>query len=183
MKTFLSALATALCIATAAPAADLKAPAGAVILTVGGKIANANRPPFDAHVDGIFKFHDRKFDKAAAFDIAMLEALGTKTATIAYAKWPKTLTFSGPLLSDVLKAAGFEGADITTLALDGFGTKIDKAALAAHEWILATRVDGKPLAIGQRGPLWLVFDPPGDRPATEEEEGMWPWALFYMEAE
>ncbi len=34
--------------------------------------------------------------------------------------------------------------------------------------------------IGGRGPLWLVFDPPGSRPATDEEESMWPWSLFFI---
>jgi hypothetical protein len=31
--------------------------------------------------------------------------------------------------------------------------------------------------------LWLVFDPPGDRPATTEEEGKWPWAIFLIEVQ
>ena len=75
------------------------------------------------------------------------------------------------------------GKQITTLALDGFGTKIAKADLDAEDWILATNGNGRPFGIGQRGPLWLVFDPPGDRPATQEEEGKWPWAIFFIHAE
>ena len=34
----------------------------------------------------------------------------------------------------------------------------------AHDWVLATRTDGRALGIGERGPLWLVFDPLGERP-------------------
>lgn len=183
MKPILAALALLLLAAAPARAADLKAPTGTVILTVGGNVAHANRPGFDPARDGFLKYHERKFARAAAFDIAMLESLGTQTATIAYAKWPAPVTFSGPRLADVLKAAGWNGPAITTLALDGFGTKIDRATLDAHDWILATRTNGMPLGIGQRGPLWLVFAPPGGRPATDAEEGMWPWALFYIEAE
>ncbi len=178
-----AALSTVSAMSPAARADGLPAATGTVILTIGGNIANANRPPFDPARDGFLKHHERRFDRAAAFDLPMLEALGTRSATIAYAKWPAPVTFSGPLLADVLKAAGWNGTQITTLALDGFGTKIARPALDSRDWILATRADGKPLGIGARGPLWLVFDPPGDRPATDEEEAMWPWALFYIEAE
>ena len=50
---------------TAASADGLKPATGAIILTIGGNIANANRPPFDPGSDGFLKYHDRKFDKAA----------------------------------------------------------------------------------------------------------------------
>ena len=167
MKPIFAVLALILLAAAPARSADLKAPTGTVILTVGGAVANTNRPPFDPARDGFLKYHDRKFARAAAFDLAMLEALGTQSASISYGKWPAPLTFSGPRLADVLRAAGWSGTQITTLALDGYGTKIGRAALVAHDWILATRTGGTPLGIGARGPLWLVFAPPGGRPATE----------------
>jgi hypothetical protein len=62
-------------------------------------------------------------------------------------------------------------------------TAISKPQIDAHNWILATRGNGKPFGIGQWGPLWQVFDPPGDRPATTEEEGKWPWAIFLIEVQ
>ena len=187
MKKFLAALALLAVAAAAtpsdAPAAGLKAAEGGVILTVGGSVANANRPPFDAARDGFLKHHDRKFEKAAEFDLSMLEGLGMHTATVSHRNLPGEIAFSGPRLADVLKAAGWDGTLITTLALDGYGTKIDRATLGKYDWILATRANGRPLGLGAKGPLWLVFDPPGDRVATDEEEGMWPWALFYIQAD
>ena len=53
----------------------------------------------------------------------------------------------------------------------------------AHDWVLATRTDGRALGIGERGPLWLVFDPLGERPATKDESSMWPWAVFLIQCE
>ena len=53
----------------------------------------------------------------------------------------------------------------------------------AHDWVLATRTDGRALGIGERGPLWLVFDPLGERPATKDESSMWPWAVFLIQGE
>lgn len=152
--------------------------AGPAVLTIAGDVANANRPAFDAGRDTFLDYHERAFDGAFAFDLAALEALGMRDAVIDIGAGPAV--FSGPRLVDALDAAGCAGP-LATLALDGFGTEIPRADVESRGWILATRVDGRPLDIGGRGPLWLVFDPPGDRPATEEEQGMWPWALFFIE--
>ena len=88
---------------------------------------------------------------------------------------------SGPRLADVSETAGCLGGTLATLALDGFSTEIAREALGAHDWVVATRAEGQPLGLGERGPLLLVFDPPGERPATEEEADQWPWALFFIE--
>ena len=72
---------------------------------------------------------------------------------------------------------------VTTLSLDGYSTRIAAAEVEAREWVVATRTDGRALGIGERGPLWLVFDPPGERPVTEDESAMWPWAMFLIQCE
>lgn len=158
-------------------AADVEGPAGPVVLTAVGDIEKTNRPPFDAGRDTFLEYHERAFDKAFAFDRAMLEAFGAHEAEIDLGNGPRV--FSGPRLSDVLDAIGCRGP-LTTLALDGFGSDISAADRDSRDWILATAMDGRPFGLGDRGPLWLVFDPPGARPATMEEQGMWPWALFFI---
>ena len=168
----------------AAPfASDSKAPAGPVVLTVAGNISKTNRPAYRDKLDVFFKYHKRAFDKAFAFDRAMLESLGVTEIRIEHKGWGGPMTISGPRLADVLKTAGCRGGPLATLALDGFHTRISKAEVGAHDWVLATRADGQPLGIGDRGPLWLAFDPPGDRPATDEEADSWPWALFFIQCE
>ena len=86
---------------------------------------------------------------------------------------------SDPRPVDALDAAGRAGP-LSTLAPGGFGIGIPRAEVESRDGILAARVDGRPLGIGSRGPLWSVLDPPGDRPAIGEEQGMRPWALFFM---
>jgi hypothetical protein len=176
-------LAAILALLIAYPAAaELDAPAGAVVLTVTGKIKQVNRDAFDPVRDGFISFHEREFAKAAEFDRAMLEEIGMEEAEIDFDGWEGPIRFQGPRLIDVLKEVGWrKGSRITTLALDGFGTKISNYDIRAHDWILATRGNGKPFGIGQRGPLWLVYDPPGDRKADKKEEGQWPWAIFLIE--
>ena len=178
LLTFLLVLLTAF-----PAAADLDPPKDAVVPTITGNIAYTNRDAFRKSRDSFIAYHERKFDWAAAFGRAVMEDLGLHRARITYADWPGPVTFEGPRLADVLKAVGWSGTKITTLALDGFGTAIEKKDLDAHNWILATRGNGTAFGIGQRGPLWRVFDPPGDRPATAEKEGKWPWAIFLIQAE
>ena len=187
MKT-ISALAAAvltwgLAMPPTAIGSDLGAPVGPVVLTVAGNIANSNRPPYRDRLDVFFRYHERTFDTAFAFDRAMLEGLGVTEIRIEHKGWGGAMTVSGPRLADVLRTAGWRGGPLATLALDGFETRMSRADVDAHDWVLATRAEGRPLGIGERGPLWLVYDPPGDRPATDEEADTWPWALFLIRCE
>ena len=164
----------------ASPAADIWKPSGTVTLTVAGNIGNSNRPAYDDWRDALLKYHEYEFDKAFEFDRAMLESLGMSEVRIERGGWPGAVTFSGPRLADVLKTVGWRGGELVALSLDGYSQKISRAEVEARDWVLATRADGPPLGIGGRGPVWLLFDPPGDRPASEEEEAAWPWALFFI---
>ena len=162
-------------------AAELGQPAGQVVLTVAGDVGATNRGPYDDFEDGFFKHHERKFDKAAAFDLAMLEGLGMHAVDVTYDKWPKAAHFEGPWLKDVLAAAGASGKDISVLALDGFASEISAADVAAYDWIVAVKRDGRYLGIGQRGPLWLVYARRDGKAIGAEDEQRWPWAAFLIE--
>ena len=177
---FLRAALLAMASMASVSAGDAQVPEGPVVLTIAGNVAEANRPAYDERRDVFFAYHERSFDDAFSFDLAMLEGLGVKEVHIEYENWPGPMTLSGPLLADVLAAAGCAPGPLSTLSLDAYATEIPEAALAAHEWILATTANGRPLAIGGRGPLWLIYDPPGERPALEEESETWPWAVFFI---
>ncbi|NJO38706.1 MAG: hypothetical protein HC871_15245 [Rhizobiales bacterium] len=162
-------------------AAELSPATGQIVLTVAGKIENTNRAAFDAFLDPFINYHERKFDKAAEFDLAMLEGLGMHEIDVAYEAWPGPIRLAGPLLSDVLGAIGAQPEGLTALALDGFAVELTKEQLEQETWIVAIKLDGEYMGIGQRGPAWLVFDPGDDNSVTAEEEGSWPWAAFYFE--
>ncbi len=164
-------------------AADLSPASGQVILTVVGKIEHTNRPPFDKFADPFINYHERTFDKAAEFDLAMLEALGMHEVEVSYEDWPRTLRFAGPRLKDVLDTVGAEPKVLTVLALDGFASELSEEILASEDWIVAIKLDGDYMDIGQRGPVWVVFDPGEDKSITAEEEGTWPWAAFFMQVD
>ena len=177
---FLRAALLAIASMASVSAGDAQAPVGPVVLTVAGKVANTNRPAYDERRDVFFAYHERGFDDAFSFDLATLDSLGQKEVHIEYENWPEPMSPSGPLLEDVLETAGCAPGPLSTLALDGYATTITGEKRRAHEWIVATRANGRRLAIGGRGPLWLVYDPPGDRPALTEESENWPWAVFFI---
>ncbi len=159
-----------------------EAPKGMVILTIAGAIGEANRGPVDAFEDGFFKYQERKFDKAFAFDREMLEALPQREITAKATNWTKPYTLKGPLVADVLKLAGAERKGATFYALDGYGVALTAEELAAHEWVLALSADGKALGVGGLGPSWVAYDVPGE-PKLSDGEAKWPWAVFYVEVQ
>ena len=164
-------------------AADLPPATGPVILTVSGNIEQTNRPPFDEFEDAFLNFHEKSFDSVAEFDLAMLETLGMHQYEVNYEEWPETILFEGPRLSDLLELVGADPTKVTVVALDGFASELSKEDLVSHDWIAAIKRDGEYLNLGQRGPVWVVYDPGPDKEITSEEEGTWPWAAFYIEVE
>jgi len=164
-----------------ASAGELPAPTGPVVLTVAGKIGKTNRPAFDDFEDGFFKYHEKQFDSAAAFDLAMLEGLGMQAITLEAPVFPRAFRIEGPRLADLLAAVDARGESIMAVALDGYGIEIGRAELEAQNWIVGLKRDGAYLGLGQRGPTWIVYTRKDGKPATEEDELRWPWAAFYIE--
>jgi len=180
----IAALGIALLLGLAAPtarAAELETPEGAVVVTVAGTIQNTNRGPFDPQTDLFLKYHGRSFTQAAAFDRAMLEALGLYEVEVSIPGWPAPVRVEGPRLKDLVTAVGGAGSRITLLALDGYASEISWAELEALDWIVGINQDGHDLGLGQRGPLWVVYTYADGRPLTAEDELRWPWAAFYIE--
>lgn len=182
-QAFASALAAAWMMAiTCQVAADELSPAeGPVVLTIAGNIDNTNRPSFDEFKDPFINYHERPFEKAAEFDLPMLEALGMHEIEVNYEGWPAPVRLAGPRLNDVLDAVGAEPEAMVVLALDGFAVDFTDEDLNSEDWIVAIKQDGDYMSLGQRGPAWVVFDPGEDKAITAEEEGTWPWAAFFIE--
>ena len=167
----------------ASTADALPVPSGAVVLTVAGAIGKTNRPAFDAFEDGFLGYHEKQFEKAAAFDRAMLESLDQQSVTLQAPNWPGPIRFEGPWLADVLEAVDAAGESVTVVALDGYAVEIGPDELAAQDWLLAIARGGEPLGIGQRGPTWLVYERKDGQAPTHDDEARWPWSVFYIEIE
>jgi hypothetical protein len=188
-RQFLGAMAAASALPTLAEAAP-KSERGPALLTVTGAIAKPNRRSFDQVSDQLMHRQRLSFDKAFTFDFAALTALPAVTIkpTLEYDSRPHTL--SGPLLVDVLKAAGAQagdGGNLVLRAVDGYAVGLTRARARALRFIVATHLDGAPMALGGLGPLWAMYDADrvpemANRPLGERF-GHCPWALFHIDVQ
>ncbi len=162
---------------------------GPILLTVSGISGAGNRGPLDPALDQMMAKQKISFDKAQVFDFAALTALPAVSIkpTLEYDSKPHTL--KGPLLLDVMKASGVKVTDKTTLflrAVDGYAAQLTGAEASQYRFIVATHLDGQPMALGGLGPLWAVYD--ADRFPDMAAKPLparfaWcPWAMYHVEA-
>ncbi|MFZ4479872.1 MAG: molybdopterin-dependent oxidoreductase [Rhodoferax sp.] len=167
-------------------AKSLRTPA---LLTVTGVIGKGNRGALDPALDQLMTKQKIGFDKAFVFDFAAIAALPKVEIkpTLEYDNKPHKL--SGPLLTEIVRAAG-SSAQATRLllrAIDGYNVVISLADAQKYRFIVATHLDGQPMPLGGLGPLWAVYD--ADRhpdmaakPVTERF-GLCPWGLYHIEVQ
>ncbi|MGV8805045.1 MAG: molybdopterin-dependent oxidoreductase [Polaromonas sp.] len=132
-------LSVLLAFVLAAPALALEAAQGKVVLSISGQITQKN-------------VADR-----ADFDMAMLAALPQHTFTTGTPWFVGPKKFTGPLLRDVLAAVGAQGTNLRAVALNNF--KIDIPADDAVQFpvIVARLMQGQPMPIREKGPLFIVY--------------------------
>lgn len=171
-------LAVLLLWSVSARAEGLPAPAGPVVLTVYGAVTQANRGPSDAFHDALLHQWGVTFERAAAFDRAMLEGLGMHKATAGFDSWPGTFTFAGPRLAHVLAAAGASGDVVRIVGVDRYDVEIPVADLNRYDVILALTRDGRPLDLGGHGPAWIIFPRDKLQPA---DDALFVWGVVLME--
>jgi len=143
-------LTVALLAAGTASADPLPQPEGAVILTISGALAHSNG-------DGV-----------ARFDRAMIEALDqrrTRTETPWYAG-PQE--FTGPTLADLLAAVGASGSELRVIAANDFAATLPWSDITETPVILASRHNGEPMALRDKGPLFVIY-PFDEMPALRNE--------------
>jgi len=185
MTRILAVFALAIGLALPAPGSATAGPApkGPHLLTISGDVLDTNRPASDPFRDAYFEHQGLSFERAFAFDAAMLSKLKQHKVRANSFEFPSRVVASGPRLEDVLDQAGVrKDAAITVYALDGYAITFSPEERAETQYILAIEADDRPLAVGGRGPLWLLHDT-GDRAVTEDDEAKWVWAVYYIETE
>ena len=95
----------------------------------------------------------------------------------------KEIAYSGPRLSDVLKASGAEGRTALPMALDGYQAEIPWDQIEKYQPILATHGDGVPLPLGKLGPAMIVFPVVADKEIYESFGALEVFATFFIAVE
>ena len=158
---------------------------GPGLLTVSGMVGKTNRGPVDPALDQLMVKHGVKFDQAHVLDaeaLGRLPAVGIK-ATLEYDA--RLHALAGPLLASVLEVAGVTGDAMLGLrAVDGYVVPLRLADARSWRMIVATEMDGKPLALGGLGPQWALYEADTlaafkDKP-LKERFGLCPWGLYHI---
>jgi hypothetical protein len=173
----------------AAPAAPVRRPRrGPGLLTVSGAIGRGNRGPLDKALDQMLSKQQITFDKAHVFDFDALTAMPAVTIRPTLEYDAKVHALKGPLLTQVLQAAGVDTKAPLTLvmrAVDGYTVTLDLARARRQRFIVATHLDGRPMALGGLGPLWAVYDADRDPQAVAQplpaRFDACPWGLYHLE--
>lgn len=159
-----------------------------ILLTVSGLISVGNRGPLDPTLDRMMFKQKLKFDKAQVFDFAALTAMPAVTIkpTLEYDNKPHVL--KGPLLVNVMKTCGANITETTTFfmrAVDGYAAQVSAADAIKYRFIVATHLDGLPMALGGLGPLWGVYDadrfPDMAAKPLADRFIACPWATYHIE--
>ncbi len=122
---------------TAAQALDKAT--GPVVLTIEGAITHTNQ------------------GQQAQFDMKMLEKLPQHSFSTQTPWYPNAVTFTGPLLRDVLTAVGAKGTKITAVALNDYKTEIPLEDATRHDVIVARLMNNRPMPVREKGPLFIVY--------------------------
>lgn len=64
---------------------------------------------------------------------------------------------NGPLMRDLLSAAGITGEIADAVALDKYQTEIPVSDFHKYDVIVALELDGRKLRVRDKGPAWIVY--------------------------
>lgn len=121
------------------PATAMERPTGPVVLTVSGQIRSPNQ------------------GQVAVFDMAMLERLPQSSFEARTPWYPQSRKFTGPLLRDVLAAAGSQGPQLRAVALNDYRVDIPAEDAQHFDVIVARLMDDKPMPVRDKGPLFIIY--------------------------
>jgi len=161
-------------------AEESSGPSPSVVFTLTGEIGRSNRGPLDPFLDKMMVHQGTKFEQAFEFDYAALDALGTQKVTVRGPNWPAAQEFEGPLVRDVLFAADVSSGELQPIGLDGYAPEIPYSDLEKWPVILATKMNGRRLAVGGAGPVWVIY-PRGNFPElAQDDDSKWVWGISHM---
>jgi len=158
---------------------------GPALLTVTGAISNVNRGALNPALDQLMAKQKLSFDRAHTFDFAALDRLPRQTIAPVIEYDEKVHRLSGPTIADVLKTAGAPAdASVLLRAIDGYAVRVEASDLRKYRFIIASRLDEQPMALGGLGPLWAVYDadrfPDLAARPLNQRFGLCPWGLYHI---
>jgi hypothetical protein len=116
-------------------AAETAAPAGTVLLVDGPALR----------------------ERPAAFDLAALKALPAVSVTTTTPWTEGEDRYEGVRIRDLLERLHAAGTAVIAEAIDDYRTRIPMEDIRDYDVIIAYAMDGKPLPLDNKGPLWIIY--------------------------
>jgi hypothetical protein len=136
---------------TTCAANGLAPPRHPVVLTVTGAIGITNAPG------------------RADFDLLAIELLGLVGLTT-WTPWTEgEIQFGGVWARRLMEAVRANGTEVDALALNDYEQTIPLEDFAKYDVLLATRVNGRPMRVRDKGPIWIVY-PWSEHPELDDFE-------------
>ena len=111
--------------------------------------------PVVLQVSGLIEAHNQ--GKVAALDMKALQALPQKSFTTQTPWDQKPVTFSGPLLRDVLQLVGAKGQQIRAVALNDYRVKMPVSDAREYDVVVAVQMNGQAIPVRTKGPLFIIY--------------------------
>jgi hypothetical protein len=87
----------------------------------------------------------------------MLEGMAQRSITTRTPWYEGPRKFTGPLLRDVLQAAGAKGTTIRAVALNDYKVDIPFEDAMKFDVVMARLLDDKPMPVRDKGPLFIIY--------------------------
>ena len=151
--------------ASIGPADAIPAPSGEEVLVISGLVAAKNG------------------GDALRLDISTLERLGLVEYTVNDPWLKDTFTYTGVLMSDLLKYAGtFHTArSVHIVALDDYQVDIPIADIDKWPILLATRANGVYIGVDDYGPTRIIYPYDSHTIDPASHNDLWIWSVRNME--
>lgn len=95
--------------------------------------------------------------EAADFSLEDLDAMAQTTFETTTIWTDDVTTFSGVSLRALLDAGNATGNAVEMIALNDYAVTMPIAEIGANAPIVATRMNGEPMSVRDKGPYWVVF--------------------------
>jgi hypothetical protein len=87
----------------------------------------------------------------------MLQGLPQRSITTRTPWYDGPRKFTGPLLRDVLQAAGAKGTGLRAIALNDYKVDIPFEDAIKFDVVMARLLDDKPMPVREKGPLFIIY--------------------------
>ncbi len=134
--------------------------AGDVILTISGKLPS----------DGT--------EINVTYDLAALQELPKTSFTTATMWTEGPQTFEGVSLKDILDAHGIDQGTISATAINDYAIEIPVSDAVVGGPIIAYALNGAPMSVRDKGPLWIVY--PYDQNANYQSEVVFSRSIWQL---